>query len=63
MVYLIRARDGASKLCLHRDSRESAETTAIVLRERGYSDVEIEARQIPQGRLNYRSSDFQAEAS
>ena len=48
MVYLIRARDGASSLCLRRDTRESAEITAVILREKGYADVEIVMRQEPQ---------------
>jgi hypothetical protein len=48
MVYLIRARDGASSLCLRRDTRESAEMTAVILREKGYADVEIVTRQEPQ---------------
>jgi hypothetical protein len=48
MVYLVRARDGASSLCLRRDTRESAEMTAVVLREKGYADVEIVTRQVPQ---------------
>lgn len=47
MVYFVRARDGASQLGLRRDSRESAEVTAVVLREKGYSDVRIESRQKP----------------
>ena len=48
MVYLIRARDGASSICLRRDSRETAEMTAVLLREKGYADVEITTRQEPQ---------------
>lgn len=48
MIYLILARDGASKLCLRRDSRESAELTAVALRERGYTDVVISTQQVPQ---------------
>jgi hypothetical protein len=48
MTYLIMARDGASRICLRRDSRETAEMTAAVLREKGYSEVTVEIRQAPQ---------------
>jgi hypothetical protein len=47
MAYLIQARDKAGSICLCRETRESAEITAVVLREKGYSEVQIIARQDP----------------
>lgn len=41
MVYVVRARDGASRLNLRRATRETAEMTAEILREQGYTDVEV----------------------
>lgn len=41
MRYYVRARDGASYLKLGRETREAAELAALVLREKGYTEVEI----------------------
>jgi hypothetical protein len=47
MAYLVQARDRAGSICLCRDTRESAEMTAVVLREKGYAGLEIVAREEP----------------
>lgn len=41
MRYYVRARDGALNLHLARETREAAEMAAIVLKEKGYTDVEV----------------------
>jgi hypothetical protein len=41
MSYYVQARDGESSLRLVRDTRQAAELAAIVLKEKGYSCVEI----------------------
>lgn len=42
MRYCVRARNGASTLQLARETQDSAELAAIVLKEKGYTDVAIE---------------------
>jgi len=42
MAYLIFARDGASRIVLKRDTRETAEKKAFELKDLGWFDVQVE---------------------
>jgi hypothetical protein len=45
VTYLIHARDGASQITLRRETREAALKKARELEDRGWFDVEIEAKE------------------
>ncbi|WP_407194410.1 hypothetical protein [Bradyrhizobium sp. STM 3566] len=44
MPYFVCARDGAGQIILKRDTREAAEKKAAELRDMGYFEVEIVAK-------------------
>lgn len=47
MIFLIHARDGASKITLRRETREAALKKAGELEHHGWFDVEVESELMP----------------